>query len=346
MSKKVLNYAGQRPMLLAILVMATLALGLLFSGWLTPTSAKAQHAMASPQPKKENTNDCFTANATTTCSGGAVIFTNTTATPLTNCLYTGFSASTTEIKSSGSSIITYTCTNSSGQTCTNCSPPQTNEIWPNMIAQSWEVSGVSITVNGVNTTGGSGLFASFTPTSCGLGTVTFYETWQDGCSTNINTTSVATNFYARCPVMTVSSATAASGNKTGGYFQYCYDSAAGWYWSENVVFNFECGAGQTITSPTPKVMNGACVTDEITTGAAPDVILALNNSTSCTETRNQTIFVGPYPNQTVCSYINNQTIAILATDSTLAHGAVVTSVDGRSINCGDGSFTSAAIQRW
>jgi hypothetical protein len=41
MSKKVLKLTGQRPMLLAI-IMATLTLGLLFSGWFTPTSLQAQ----------------------------------------------------------------------------------------------------------------------------------------------------------------------------------------------------------------------------------------------------------------------------------------------------------------
>jgi hypothetical protein len=46
MSKKILKLAGRRPMLLVIIVMATLTLGLLFSGWLTPMPIKAQAAMA------------------------------------------------------------------------------------------------------------------------------------------------------------------------------------------------------------------------------------------------------------------------------------------------------------
>jgi hypothetical protein len=53
MSKKVLNYAGKRPMLLA-LIMATLTLGLLFSGWLTPTPGKAQQDPPNPTPNQEN----------------------------------------------------------------------------------------------------------------------------------------------------------------------------------------------------------------------------------------------------------------------------------------------------
>ena len=67
MSKKVLNYAGKRPMLLA-LIMSTLTLGLLFSGWLTPPAAKAQAGGGNPPPNNENTN-CpnYTTNVTVTC---------------------------------------------------------------------------------------------------------------------------------------------------------------------------------------------------------------------------------------------------------------------------------------
>ena len=58
MSKKVLNYAGKRPMLLA-LIMATLTLGLLFSGWLTPTPSKAEGTGGGDPPtRNENTNNC------------------------------------------------------------------------------------------------------------------------------------------------------------------------------------------------------------------------------------------------------------------------------------------------
>src|ERR1035437_10008910 len=54
MSKKALKLVGQRPMLLVIIVMATLTIGLLFSGWLTPTPGKAQQGMAAdPTPNQE-----------------------------------------------------------------------------------------------------------------------------------------------------------------------------------------------------------------------------------------------------------------------------------------------------
>jgi hypothetical protein len=54
MSEKVLKLAGKRPMLLAIIVMATFTLGLLFSGWLTPTRGNAQQNPPDPTPTQEN----------------------------------------------------------------------------------------------------------------------------------------------------------------------------------------------------------------------------------------------------------------------------------------------------
>jgi len=62
MSKKVLKLAGRRPMLLAV-VMATLILGLLFSGWLTPTPSRAQTSNPNPTANQENTNCVATTNA-------------------------------------------------------------------------------------------------------------------------------------------------------------------------------------------------------------------------------------------------------------------------------------------
>ena len=68
MSKKVLNYAGKRPMLLALTIMATLTLGLLFSGWLTPTTGRAQGG-PNPPPNQENTNtNCVEHGPYTNCS--------------------------------------------------------------------------------------------------------------------------------------------------------------------------------------------------------------------------------------------------------------------------------------
>ena len=55
-------------MLLAIIVMATFTLGLLFSGWLTPTPGRAQSGNGNPAPNNENTN-CpnYTTNVAASC---------------------------------------------------------------------------------------------------------------------------------------------------------------------------------------------------------------------------------------------------------------------------------------
>jgi hypothetical protein len=88
MSNKVLKLAGRRPMLLALFIMATLTLGLLFSGWLTPTSGKAQGTGGpNPPPNIENTN-CpnftYTTNASCpTITNGEVLA------PLTFCVVRG-----------------------------------------------------------------------------------------------------------------------------------------------------------------------------------------------------------------------------------------------------------------
>jgi hypothetical protein len=68
MSKKVLNYAGRQPMLLA-LIMATIVLGLLFSGWLTPSPMRAQGTGGgNPGSGNENTNcPSYTTNVSISC---------------------------------------------------------------------------------------------------------------------------------------------------------------------------------------------------------------------------------------------------------------------------------------
>jgi hypothetical protein len=48
MSEKVLKIAGRRPMLLALIIMATIATGMLFSGWLAPAPVRAQPGQPDP----------------------------------------------------------------------------------------------------------------------------------------------------------------------------------------------------------------------------------------------------------------------------------------------------------
>ena len=69
MSKKVLKIAGRRPMLLALLIMATITIGLLFSGWLTPTPTKAQNGGSRIHHQMWKTVDNPT--TTTNCAASA-----------------------------------------------------------------------------------------------------------------------------------------------------------------------------------------------------------------------------------------------------------------------------------
>jgi hypothetical protein len=91
MSEKVLKLAGKRPMLLALIVMTTLVLGILFSGWLTPMPGMAQQGGGggsgggsdtnSSSTNSENTNCVATTNAWSgTCP---TIITNSSVTPTT-----------------------------------------------------------------------------------------------------------------------------------------------------------------------------------------------------------------------------------------------------------------------
>jgi hypothetical protein len=86
MSKRVLKMAGRRPILLA-LIMATLTLGLLFSGWLMPISVKAQAGGGNPASGNENTN-CpnYTTNVVPSCPS---IINHGSLAPMTFCVKLG-----------------------------------------------------------------------------------------------------------------------------------------------------------------------------------------------------------------------------------------------------------------
>jgi hypothetical protein len=81
MSEKVLKYAGRRSMLLALIIMPTITIGLLFSGWLAPVPIKAQNGGSNPQSNEENPGCVATTNA---WSGDApTVITNGSVSPST-----------------------------------------------------------------------------------------------------------------------------------------------------------------------------------------------------------------------------------------------------------------------
>jgi len=189
MSKKVLKLAGRRPMLLALIVMATLALGIVFSGWLTPTRLKAQQGGGNGGSNDEST-DCVESGTITNCSEGSVVLSTVVVTPVIGCIGSGFGATDTNIITPGQVIIDTSYTNANpNATNPTCSDTfTTNNPSPTVVSNWWTASVGSFSTNG------TGLSASFTPTSCGSGSITFNTAYQDVCDTNINTTSASGSF--------------------------------------------------------------------------------------------------------------------------------------------------------
>ena len=152
MSKKVLKIAGERRTLLALIVMATLVLGIVISGWLTPTRSKAQEGGGNPPPGVESCTNCT--------SDGSVSLNAPTNTPA------GYIGSSISVSVGGITIVpadvTIITTNSDGSTTTT-------NIYPNpTYGVTWSMNGV-----GANTSSGTGTTATFTPTNSGCGTVIF-----------------------------------------------------------------------------------------------------------------------------------------------------------------------------
>jgi hypothetical protein len=184
MSKKVLNYAGKRPMLLAFLVMATLTLGLLFSGWLTPTPGKAQNGSQNPQPNAEN---CDNPTTTTNCAASAqLVLKNVTISPAapTNAPYDCIVCVCDSVSAHlqwftiPSTNVTQTCHTCKGSTPTNyCDAPiYTAGASPYNITNEWWNEWWYDWTNGI----GDSVSFSFTNATAG-------EVWFDNISAMMTT---------------------------------------------------------------------------------------------------------------------------------------------------------------
>jgi hypothetical protein len=158
MSKKVLKLAGRQPMLLALLVMATFTVGLLFSGWLTPTPGTAQPNQPNPQPNVEAT-DCGVTSIVTNClkSGSINIIgpknsqINCVGLPVTVCVASLISTGQVQ------TVTTYS----------NCpSAFETNNVIPTYEV-TWSASIGNFSASGIGTN------ATFSPTDCGVSSVIF-----------------------------------------------------------------------------------------------------------------------------------------------------------------------------
>ncbi len=172
MSEKVLKLAGKRPIMLVVLVMATLTLGLLFSGWLTPTTSRAQVGDGNPPPSHENTN-CIQLTISQSCiSDGSVRL--QTPTPANGpAIYVGGEITvSTGVRRVNAARVLSTATYS------NCPP----DVWTNWVNPTYDVTWTASV--GSYSTNGTGMSATFNPTASGCGSVVFtcWYTNQTPCS--------------------------------------------------------------------------------------------------------------------------------------------------------------------
>jgi len=140
---------------------------------------------------------CVSVKTTNCASSGFYTLTNATVTPTNACLGTTFGASATSIVSNAIVVITTHCPCS-----TNADIKTTNSPAPTIVSNWWTAS-----VGGFSTNG-QGLSASFTPTNCGNGTVTFNLTYKNNtpCDTNLHTVSVSKSFVVSAKTLTFSDA--------------------------------------------------------------------------------------------------------------------------------------------
>jgi hypothetical protein len=141
--------------------MATVTIGLLLSGWLTPAPGRAQPGQPDPDPGLEKCTNCV---------NGSVVLSAPTNAPA-GCV--GSPISIVAGISVNPAQVTIILTNKDGST-TNLASYQLDPTYN----VTWTMSGV-----GANTNNGTGTTATFTPTNSGCGTVAFtaYYTNQTPC---------------------------------------------------------------------------------------------------------------------------------------------------------------------
>lgn len=323
MSKKVLKLAGRRPILLALFVMATLTLGLLFSGWLTPTPGKAQQGKeADPTPSQETTN-CVVFSTKTTCSEASVGF--TASNPVVCGLPIIVSVN---LVTTNGQIVTDTTYTNAGNSGSNACPDTitTTNPAPAIISRTWADS--SSTNCGSNSD--NNLSASFTPTALS-GSVTFTVVWQHVCDKDYATNTTSVPYTVPCPTITNCTVTLQcapnddNGNpRIGAQIAYNFNCADGWWtWEVITDANGNPFPGMTLSQATNNI-NWGNPGDQIYDGGP-----ATTNSIHVTY---QTIYFAPVGggsatnNNSTCSFQNTQTIQVTQTNAVPPHGIITTTV--------------------
>lgn len=140
------------------------------------------------QPTKNSTSnaenpDCTAESVSEICQvPGTIILTNANATSNV-CLGATVDASASQVVLTGLVVLVTHYTNSAGQASTNCPDTSTtNTVSPSVVSNWWTVAGP-----GSYSNSGSGLSASFNPTNCGTGRITFNLAYRNAtpCNTNL-----------------------------------------------------------------------------------------------------------------------------------------------------------------
>jgi hypothetical protein len=299
-------------MLLALIIMATVTLGIIFSGWLTPSPMRAQGTGGdNPPPNNENTN-CGVATTNAWTGSCPSIVTNGSVSPTTiyQCGVTGPVIPTNIVVPVYSpiniftQIITYSAT--------NCTPDtNTENITYSVGGVKWDPPLPGKVTNTFSSTAYVNVTSSDTnncasPGRVNLGTVT----WS-----------------LPCPTITNITASAPPPNSYGADFTYPFHCAGGWYSWESVSWVTDtCGTPGPIDQNTNAFLYGGTSGDIIADGPWPP-------TTSCIEVTQQTIYFAPVRgggttnNNSTCSFSNTQTLQVIQTNSTTpAHGIIITSV--------------------
>ena len=300
-------------MLLVIIVMATLTLGLLFSGWFTPTPGRAQSGGGDPSPSNVNTNcvattSVWSGNCPSNVTSGSV-----SPTSINQCGVTAPTRPTNIV------VPVYSPTNIFTQIIsydtTNCTPDtNTENITYSVGGVQWNPPLPGTITNTFSSTAYVNVTSSDTtncpsPGRVDLGTVT----WNLPCPTVTNCTIINTNipisgFY-------------------GARIAYNFNCCDGWYTWESI-------------TPVQMCVQGSidCMTNANSDGCiwrGGDYIGTIDPSgDSCTYQVSQTIYFAPVGgggttnNNSTCSINNTQTITITRTNSPPAdpHGTVTTTV--------------------
>lgn len=260
---------------------------------------------------------CHTEITNNVCSGGSISFTNL----VINDCGLPISASVETTNKCGTNIFTSIWIAAS----TNC-PGSTNisTVCPNVLSNGWVANGP-----GSFSASGDGLSASFSPTNIGSGSITFYEAYQNGCTTNVQKVTCGGSYNISCPTITnctqQPSTYSISQGAYGAVIGYNFQCAGGWYsWETNAVTS-TCGNFPLVNAPDA---------DHYDWSQGDQIYTPNPSGGSCTMTAQQIIYFalvgggGNTNNNSVCSFANTQSITITQTNApnTPPHGTIVTSV--------------------